>query len=72
MTAARVFPEPSVCVVGSLPPSGYVEWHDWAAAQHRGGLRQTQQPCGHWLFPQEIGVHWCPRCSTSPQEAKRD
>lgn len=55
--------------IGSLPPSGYVQWHEWAAAQHRGGLRQKQQPCGHWLFPQEIGVHQCP-CSPPPQTEK--
>lgn len=46
--------------VGSLPPSGYVDWHEWAEAQEKGGLRQKRQPCGHYMFPQEIGTHQCP------------
>lgn len=44
--------------VGSPPPSGYVAWHEWAAAQGRGGLKQSQCPnCGLWLFPQELKGH---------------
>jgi len=43
--------------LGSQPPSAYVAWHEWAAAQHRGGLRQTQCSCGLWRFPQEVCTH---------------
>ena len=43
--------------VGSLPPegNGYVEWHEWAAAQHKAGLRQCEcAKCGLWKYPQEL------------------
>lgn len=44
--------------VGSQPPEGYVAWHEWAAAQAKGGLRQKQCPtCGLWRFPQEKCDH---------------
>jgi uncharacterized OB-fold protein len=44
--------------VGSQPPSGYVAWHEWAAAQGRGGLKQTQcKTCGLYRFPQEVCTH---------------
>ena len=44
--------------VGSAPPTGYVQWHEWAAAQHKGGLRQRQcRTCGLWKFPQEMAAH---------------
>jgi hypothetical protein len=44
---------------GSLPPDGYVEWFDWAEAQHlHGGLRQKQCDCCKlWFFPQERAAH---------------
>jgi hypothetical protein len=52
--------------VGSQPPSGYVQWHEWAAAQHRGGLRQQQRKCcGLWKFPQEV----CPHPQTAGEDA---
>jgi hypothetical protein len=42
-------------VVGSQPPQGYIAWHEWADAQHKGGLRQKQcGVCGLWRFPQEM------------------
>lgn len=40
-------------VPGSQPPSGYCDWHDWARAQARAGLKQVQCTCGLWRFPQE-------------------
>lgn len=58
----RGFPEKNRWEVGSQPPKGYVAWHDWAAAQHAGGLRQRQCPtCKLWRYPQER----C--CETNPQ-----
>lgn len=36
------------------PPSGYLQWHEWARAQIKAGLRQKRCPkCGLWRFPQE-------------------
>lgn len=47
-------PTPSIFKVGDPPPSGYVDWHEWASVQHRGGLRQRQcRNCGLWKFPQD-------------------
>jgi len=41
--------------VVSPPPEGYLAWHEWAAMQHRGGLRQLRcATCGLWRFPQEL------------------
>lgn len=45
--------------VGSPSPEGYIARQEWAAAQLRGGLRQQQAACGHWLFPQEESTHRC-------------
>lgn len=44
---------------GCAPPKGYVEWFDWAEAQHLHGLRQKKcKHCALWLFPQEVsGAH---------------
>jgi len=40
--------------VGDPAPTGYLEWHEWARVQHRGGLRQHRcRICGNWEFPQE-------------------
>lgn len=45
---------------GDPAPQGYTEWHEWAAVQHRAGLRQTRcKRCGKWLFPQQIDTHVC-------------
>jgi hypothetical protein len=50
----RAFPDKSPWPVGSPRPEGYIAFFDWAAAQHRGGLRQRQCPtCRLWKFPQE-------------------
>ena len=44
--------------VGSQPPSGYIAWHEWAAAQAKGGLKQKRCPvCLLWKFPQEKCEH---------------
>ena len=41
-------------IVGDPPPEGYNDWHEWAKAQHNGGLRQQRCPtCRQWQFPQE-------------------
>ena len=41
--------------VGSQPPSGYIEWHDWARVQDKAGLKQvTCGVCSRWRFPQEL------------------
>jgi len=40
---------------GDPPPTGYNDWHEWAAVQHKAGLRQQQcGKCGLWRFPQEM------------------
>jgi hypothetical protein len=40
---------------GDPRPAGYAAWHEWAAAQHRAGLRQARcRNCGLWKFPQEL------------------
>ena len=39
---------------GDPPPSGYLQWHEWARAQIKAGLRQRRcRVCGLWQFPQE-------------------
>lgn len=49
---------PAHLVVGSMPPSGYIAWHEWAEAQGKGGLKQSQcGECGLWFFPQEAINH---------------
>lgn len=40
---------------GDDPPEGYLAWHEWAAVQHKAGLRQRQcGVCGLWRYPQEM------------------
>lgn len=40
---------------GSMPPQGYLQWHQWAEAQEKAGLRQSQCGCcGLWRYPQEL------------------
>lgn len=47
--------EPGTYKKGDPPPSGYIQWHEWAKVQHRSGLRQKRCPvCGLWRFPQEL------------------
>ena len=42
---------------GSMPPEGYVQWHEWAEAQEQAGLRQRQCGCcGLWKYPQELSA----------------
>ena len=39
---------------GDLPPSGYLEWHEWADVQRKAGIRQHRcKSCGKWVTPQE-------------------
>lgn len=43
---------------GSAPPTGYVDWHNWAEAQDSFGLKQKQcSRCERWFFPQEASSH---------------
>lgn len=43
---------------GDMPPSGYVDWHEWARTQHRGGLRQSWCRFNErYEFPQEHRAH---------------
>lgn len=43
--------------VGDQAPEGYLDWHEWAEIQHKGGLRQVQCPkCGKWQYPQELST----------------
>ena len=51
---------------GDPEPDGYLAWHEWAAAQHKAGLRQRQcGRCGLWNYPQELsaGTGACKDCS---------
>jgi hypothetical protein len=42
---------------GDPPPEGYLEWHEWAAVQHRAGLRQQQCcDCSQWRYPHELST----------------
>lgn len=43
--------------IGDPEPQGYLDWHEWAEIQHKGGLRQTQCPrCSRWQFPQSLST----------------
>jgi len=40
---------------GDQPPTGYLDWHEWAEVQHKAGLRQKEcGRCGKWKYPQEL------------------
>ena len=40
---------------GSLPPDGYLEWHEWADVQRKAGIKQVEcGMCGKWKTPQEL------------------
>lgn len=42
---------------GDPEPTGYLDWHAWAEAQHKAGLRQSQcGNCGRWRFPQQMST----------------
>ena len=43
---------------GDKPPSGYLEWHEWADIQRKAGIRQAPcSGCGKWITPQEQEDH---------------
>ena len=48
--------------VGDQAPNGYLDWHEWAAVQHKAGLRQEECcKCSRWKYPQELSeqkVKW--------------
>lgn len=49
---------PGSYLAGDQPPSGYIQWHEWARVQYRAGLRQHRcTVCGLWKFPQEKCNH---------------
>jgi hypothetical protein len=53
---------------GDPPPDGYLAWHEWAAVQHKAGLRQRQCcRCGLWNYPQELSADTdeCTDCAES-------
>lgn len=40
---------------GDPPPTGYNDWHEWAAVQTKSGLKQVRcGRCSLWKFPQEL------------------
>ena len=40
---------------GDQPPTGYLDWHEWADIQHKAGLKQKQcGRCEKWCFPQQL------------------
>lgn len=40
---------------GDPAPAGYLDWHEWAEAQHKSGLRQSEcGECAKWFYPQEL------------------
>lgn len=54
---------PAHLIVGSLPPDGYIAKSEWAEAQIKGGLKQSQCPvCKLWFFPQEAINHTPIKC----------
>lgn len=40
---------------GDPAPTGYLQWHEWAAVQWKAGLRQREcGECERFYFPQEL------------------
>ena len=40
---------------GDQPPTGYMDWHEWAMVQHKAGLRQARCcRCSRLKFSQEL------------------
>lgn len=40
---------------GDPPPTGYLDWHQWAEVQYKAGLRQERCcQCVKVFFPQEL------------------
>lgn len=58
---------------GSMPPPGYIEWHEWATAQGLHGLEQTRcDRCRKYHFPQEVAGHTCkPPKALSPSRGEK-
>lgn len=61
-----------VCAVptfkpGDPPPSGYLEWTEWAEVQRKAGISQVEcGKCGKWKTPQELSdkvVRYCAETS---------
>ncbi len=62
---------------GDMPPEGYSDWHEWAAVQHKAGLRQVR--CGRCMkvwYPQElshiIDVKMCSLTKHGPADVRRE
>lgn len=52
---------------GDLPPTGYLEWHEWAEVQRNAGIKQRQcGKCGKWKTPQEMSKNHV-QCETSKE-----
>lgn len=57
---------------GDPPPSGYIEWHEWAHVQTKARLRQEQcGRCSLWRFPPEMSAVRDVRTRQTPSGAKR-
>ncbi len=56
---------------GDPAPAGYLQWHEWARAQLRGGLRQKRcKYCGLFVFPQEYEAdHKMGECLKSGEDS---
>ena len=53
-------------------PSGYLDWHQWAKAQYKAGLRQKRcSCCRKWLFPQQFAEHATPEKGKKYEIAKK-
>lgn len=49
---------------GDPPPSGYNQWHEWAAVQYKSGLRQKRcETCKRYFFAQEMQDGVCAECA---------
>lgn len=47
----------SIYKPGDPPPTGYFQWHDWAAVQDKAGYRQRPcAGCGRYLFPRSLAM----------------
>jgi len=51
---------------GDLPPSGYLEWHEWADVQRKAGIKQSCcTRCCKLKTPQEV-------CCDAPRHSLRE
>lgn len=56
-------PEDTPYRPGTLPPQGYLQWHEWAAVQANAGLVQMRcKKCKKYFFPQEYENHFTVDC----------